>query len=231
MNYCKAVFFLPLVAITLALAGPVQAVTCDQAIIEKMMAMYNLDTNSYQIEILSNRLASAEATVDNIAIRPLTAKEPLGLFTVMAKVSEGSEFVESGQIRMRIRQFADVVVLSDRIRSRQPLTADCLTVKRMDITSLHEKPLPSLAAIDGYRVRRNLRRGTILTTSAIEPIPDIESGRELSIVYVDGLCRITTVGVALQTGMAGDYIKVKNKGSGKIILARVVDGAAVAVDP
>jgi flagella basal body P-ring formation protein FlgA len=31
--------------------------------------------------------------------------------------------------------------------------------------------------------------------------------------------------------MAGDYVKVKNKGSGKIILARVVDGAAVAVGP
>ena len=85
--------------------------------------------------------------------------------------------------------------------------------------------------IEGYRTKRNLRRGTILTTAAIEPIPDIEAGRELSIVYIGGLCRITTAGVALQSGMAGDYVKVKNKGSGKIILARVVDGTAVAVDP
>ena len=57
------------------------------------------------------------------------------------------------------------------------------------------------------------------------------SGMLPRIKKVDGLCRITSAGVSLQSGMAGDYVKVKNKGSGKIILARVVDGAAVAVDP
>lgn len=57
------------------------------------------------------------------------------------------------------------------------------------------------------------------------------SGMLPRIKKVDGLCRITAAGVALQSGMAGDYVKVKNKGSGKIILARVVDGTAVAVGP
>ena len=230
MNCCKAVFLLAVV-FTLAFAAPACAATCDQAIVDKMMAMYSLDTGSYKIEILSNRLKSVVVSADNIAIRPLTTKEPLGLFTVMVKVLEGGEIIESGQVRMKIKQFADVLVLSDKIGSREKLPEDRLTIRRMDITSLHEKPLRSMEQIDGYRAKRNLRRGTILTTSAIEPIPDIEAGRELSIVYIDGLCRITAAGVALQSGMAGDYVKVKNKGSGKIILARVVDGTAVAVDP
>jgi flagella basal body P-ring formation protein FlgA len=227
---CKAAFLL-VVVFTLAIAAHTHAATCDQAITDKMMVMYGLDTGSYKIEILSNRLKSAMVGADDIVIRPLTTKEPLGLFTVMVKVLQGGEIIESGQVRMKIRQFADVLVLSDRVGSREKLSEDQLTIRRIDITSLHEKPLRSVEAIDGYRTKRNLRRGTILTTAAIEPIPDIEAGRELSIVYIDGFCRITTAGVALQSGMAGDYVKVKNKGSGKIILARIVDGTAVTVDP
>lgn len=230
MKYHNAVILLTVVSV-LTLPVPVRAASCDQAIIDGMMAMYNLDTSSYEIEILSNRLKAASVSADNIAIRPLTPKEPLGLFTVMVKVTEGGEVLESGQVRMKIRQFADVVVMSDRIRSREPLTKDKLTIKRMEITSLLEKPLRSIENLGGYRAKRNLNKGKILTTSAIEPMPDIERGREVSIVYVDGLCRITAVGVALQSGMAGEYVKVKNKASGKIIVARVVDETAVAVSP
>ena len=214
-----------------ALAATVPAVPCDQAIVEKMTAMYNLDTTTYEIEILSNPLRTAVVNADNIAIRPLTQKDPLGLFTVIVKVTEAGDVVESGQVRMKIRQFADVVVLSDKIKSRESLSEDKLTVRRMDITTLHEKPLESMVNLDDYRAKRNLKKGTILTTAAIELTPDIEPGREVSIVYVDGLCRITTVGVALQSGLAGEYVKVKNKASGKIIVARVVDETVVAVDP
>ena len=121
--------------------------------------------------------------------------------------------------------------MADKIRNRQLLTGQCLTIRRMDVTSLNETPLRTLSEIDGFRARRNLRRGTILTTGAVEPVPDIEAGRELTIVYVDDLYRITVAGVALQAGMAGEYVKVKNKQSGKIIVARVIDKTAVAVDP
>ncbi len=230
LRNCKAAFLFSVV-LTLALAASASAANRDQAIIDKMRAVYNLDTNTYKIEILSNRLRTNELNAANVAIHPLTTKDPLGLLSVIVNVLEGDKVIESGQVRMKIRQFADVLVVSDRITSREPLSEDKLSIRRMDVTSLHEKPLLSIGEAEGYRAKRNLRRGTILTTASVEPIPDIEAGRELSIVYVDGLCRITACGVALQSGVAGDYVKVKNKGSGKIILARVVDAAAVAVDP
>jgi flagella basal body P-ring formation protein FlgA len=230
MKHFKATILFAVVSV-LALAAAAQASSCDRAIVEKMMTMYNLDKGLHEIEILSNPLKTAGVSVDNIAIRPLTQKEPLGLFTVMVKVIEEGEAVESGQVRMRIHRFADVVVLSDRIRSRKPLSHEKLTLKRMDVTSLREKPLTSIDNLDGYRAKRNLKKGTVLTTSAIELTPDIESGREVSIVYVDGLCRVTAAGVALQSGLAGEYVKVRNRVSGKIVVARVVDETAVTVDP
>jgi len=230
MKCLKAVVPITLISVLTFLA-PAGAVSCEQAIIDKMMAMYSLDTSSCRIDILSNPLKTAEVSPDNVAIRPLTQKEPLGLFTVMVKVTQGGETLESGQVRMKIREFADVVVMTDKIRRGEPLSKDKLTIKKMDITSLREKPLRAIEGLDDNRAKRNLAKGAILTTVGIEPTPDIEAGREVSIIYVDGLCRITTAGVALQSGLAGEYVKVKNKASHKIIVARVVDETSVAVDP
>ncbi|MFQ6008343.1 MAG: flagellar basal body P-ring formation chaperone FlgA [Candidatus Zixiibacteriota bacterium] len=207
------------------------AAPSDQAIIEKMMAKYSLDPDVYEIEILSNPLKVGDVSPDNLTIIPLTQKEPVGLFIAKVKVTENGNEVDRGQVRMEIRQWANVVVLADRIKSRQLLSKDKLTIKRMDITSLHERPLQSIENLEGLRARRNLSKGKILTAAAVEPIPDIEAGRAITIVYVDGLCRITAAGMALQSGMAGEYIKVKNKASNKTIIARVVDKTVVAVDP
>lgn len=203
----------------------------DNAIVTKMFSMYGFDKDVYEIDLLNNPMKTAEVNPDNIAIQPLSQKEPLGLFTVIVKIYENGEEYESGQVRMRIKKYADVLVATERLKKSDDLTPDNLSLKRMDITTEVEKPITSFDELIGYRARRNVSRGKILTAGAIEPIPDIERGREVQIVYSDGLCRITTSGIALQTGMAGEYLKIKNKSTGKIIIARVVDETAVAVDP
>jgi flagella basal body P-ring formation protein FlgA len=124
-----------------------------------------------------------------------------------------------------------VLVANENLhRFDEELAARCIR-RRMDITDLRERPLKKVTDLSHRRARRNINRGTVLTAASIEPIPDVESGNEVSITFVEGPIQITATGTALQSGMAGDYIKVKNKQSGKIIMARVVDNAQVAIDP
>ncbi len=207
------------------------ALTSDEAIRSKVVAMYDLDTNQYQIDILTNRLKSADISLNQLTLRPLSPKEPLGLFSMMADVKRDGVLFESGQIRLKIRKYADVLVLLDNVRRSRSIAPEQLTLKRMEVTSLRQRPLVDLSELEGSRAGRNLKRGAILTADDLEQIPDIENGRDVSIVYIDGLCRISADGRTLQAGQAGDYIRVKNKASGKIILARVIDATAVAVDP
>jgi flagella basal body P-ring formation protein FlgA len=215
----------------LSLVSTGSALTSDEAIRSKVVAMYDLDTNQYRIDILTNRLKSADISLKQLTLRPLSPKEPLGLFSMIADVKNDGILLESGQIRLKIRKYADILVLLDNVRRSRSITPEQLLLKRMEITSLRQRPLVDLSELEGSRAGRNLKRGAILTADDLEPIPDIEYGRDVTIVYTDGLCRISADGRALQAGQAGDYIKVKNKSSGKIILARVVDATAVAVDP
>jgi flagella basal body P-ring formation protein FlgA len=230
MNRLSLTLISALAAILLA-APLTSALTCEEAIQAKLLAMYELDSSLYRVEILSHPLKAAELTPSELTLRPLSQKEPLGLFSMMVDVKSGGETLQSGQVRLKIRKYADVLVLLDKIHRSETITAEQFARQRMEITTLRERPLVDAFELSGKRARRNLKRGSILTARDLEPIPDVEHGRDVAIVYSDGLCRIATAGRALQSGLAGDYIKVKNKSSGKIILARVVDATAVAVDP
>ncbi|MEA2031378.1 MAG: flagellar basal body P-ring formation chaperone FlgA [candidate division Zixibacteria bacterium] len=209
----------------------VGAATCEQAIIDNLVDMYQLDTSNFKLEILTCQLKTTDVDPADVSVRALTQKRPLGLFSVIVKINQDGKLVESGQVRLKIRKFADVLVTTDKIRSEDTFSDKDVVLRKMDVTSLRERPLNSIAVLEGHRARRYLRKGTILTTESIEIIPDIEYGREVSIVYKDGLCRVSTPGEAMGTGMAGDYMKVRNKASRKIIEARVIDASTVIVDP
>ncbi len=202
----------------------------DATIIDKVRQTYDLDSVDYQIEILSNTIRDTDGSNGILTFRALSQKNPIGLFTILAKETDGDRTIASGQVRLRISRFMDVVVVNDKIKRHAVLTDDLFAVKRMDVTTLREQPITSINDILGLRAKRNLKLGQILTSKAVELIPDVEPGREVAIVYTDGLCRISATGVVMQEGMAGDYIKVKNKSSGKVVIARVVDPGAVAVD-
>lgn len=218
------------ILLLLGVSSP-EAATPDRVIIDRLVDMYQLDTTEYRVEVVSSRLKIADIQLEELSLRPLTQKEPLGLFSVKVDIEIDGQVVESGQVRLKIRKFAEVVVTADKIRRKDIFHDDNVATRRMEVTSLRERPVQSLAVLEGHRAKRNLRNGAILTTACIEAIPDMESGRAVKIVYVDGLCQVTAPGVAMEQGMAGDYVKVKNKASGKIIVARIVDNGAVAVDP
>ena len=208
-----------------------QIATTDELVTRWVRSTYNLDSIECEIDILSNPLAVTVIGTNQIGFRALTQSEPSGLFTVLAELKNNGILVKRSQIRLRVKRFAEVIVAADRLKRHERLTGDKLVSKRMEITSLRQQLIRSIEQLDGFRIKRNLSKGKILTTGLIEAVPDIEVGREVSILFSDGLCTITAPGRMLQTGWKGDRVKVKNLASGKVITARVSDSAVVVVGP
>ena len=202
-----------------------------QIIVDELINMYHLNSDDYEFEILSSYVGLNKISSGNFSIKPITQNDPIGIFSIIVSIYKNNNIVESGQVRLKIRKFQEVLIASDKIKRQSLFNDENVVLARTEVTSLNEKPLTEQSNLLGHRAKYNLRKGTILTMSTMEQVPDVESGREVSIVYNAGPCRISALGVVLQKGMAGDYIKVKNKSSGKIVLARVVDESAVAVDP
>jgi flagella basal body P-ring formation protein FlgA len=207
------------------------AIDPDEAIRQTAVRTFSLDTAVNTIEVLSSQIKAADVALDEISLRPISQKDPLGLFTVVATVTRDGRILESGQVSLRIHKFAEVLVAQESLRRHDLPTETQFSLQRMDITSLLEQPVSAFETIEGLRMRRNLAKGQILTTSAVEPVPDIEVGREVSIQCSNSLFTIATTGTAQQSGRVGDVIRVKNRTSGKLVQARILDNSTVAIAP
>ena len=215
----------------IVLAQTAAAVQLDRAVVDLVRERYQLDSSRFQIDVVANQLKTRIVNPVDLSIRSLTQTEPVGPFTVIAEITHDGILIERGQVRLRIGKFADVLVASDKIDRHELLSEQKFELKRTDVTSLREQPVTSTADISGMRAKRNLRAGNVLTLGAIEPVPDIDVGGEVTIVFTDDWGSVSVPGEALESGLIGTRVRVKNLASGKIILAKVVSGNSVEVNP
>ncbi len=211
-------FFLIIIFLTFSFSYGAVIENKNQYITDCLFNEFNLDSEFYEIEILTYKIKTKNLPEFDLVISPLTPNEPIGLYSVLVKIYKGNKLIEN------------VVTSIDKISRNDEITNEMIDVKRMEVTTLREKAITNTENILGFRAERNIRKGQIITTGSVETFPDVERGEEVAIVYIEGAFKVSTVGKVLQEGRAGDYIKVKNKSSGKIVIARVVDGHSVAID-
>lgn len=225
-------YFVLLVALAaVALASEVGAMDTETAIKKRILETYELDPEKTTIEIASNRLATRFVDPEDLTLRAFSRREPRGPFTVYATIKHNGETIDRGEVRLKINRFAEVLVAVDQVRRHDLLAAEKFELKQVAVTNLREQAVDNFDEIENCWSTRNLRKGQILTTGAVERVPDIEVGDGVTIVYDDGICAITVPGQVLQTGWIGKTVRVKNKASGKIVQARVVDDRSVEIDP
>ncbi len=217
--------------LVIVFSKPASAVETNRAVIDLVREKYHLDSSTYEIDIVANQLKTRVVNAVDLSFRSLTQTEPSGPFTVLAEITHDGVLVERGQVRLKISKFADVLVASDQIGRHELLSEQKFELKRTDVTSLREQPVISNADIRGMRAKRNLRVGNVLTMGAIEPVPDIDVGGEVTIVFTDVWGSITAPGEVLESGVIGNRVRVKNLASGKTILATVTSGKLVEVNP
>jgi flagella basal body P-ring formation protein FlgA len=219
------------IAVLMFAAVTATAEETGKAIQDLVMQTYGFDSAAYRVEVVSSQLKTKIVNREDVSFTALTPQPPLGPFPVLVTIIDSGSVIEKGQVRLNVHRFADVLVAQGDIARHQILTPDQFELRRMEVTSLREQSVESAEDIEGQRSKVSLRKGNILTTASLEPIPDIEVGGEVTIVYDDGLCKVTVPGKALQSGSAGTRVRVKNTASGKILMARVIDQQLVAVGP
>ena len=217
--------------LTLIWSPDVSAAETDDAVIQMVREAYSLDPEWYEIEVTSSQLKTESADSVSLSFRSLSKKEAIGPFTLLVEATRDGKVVDKGQVRLRIKRFAEVAVATDRINRHEQLSEHQFEIKRIDVTSLREQPICSLAELVGQRSKRNLRLGNVLTAKAIEPVPDIDVGGEVTILFTDVWGSISVPGKALQAGWIGSKLRVKNLATGKVIKASVVSKGSVEVNP
>lgn len=166
---------------------------------------------------------------DSLVVRPLSQSEPRGLFPLMLETYRNGERISHAQASVYIAVFDSVVVLSEHV-GRDAVAAECkFAIEWMDVTRLYETPVRDSQRLSGMRFRRNLSAGSIVTLAGIEPIPAVNHGDVVTILFSSGGLTLQTTGAALQDGARGETIKVRRSDSRKILKATVTGPGTVSL--
>ncbi len=200
-----------------------------QSLASGIRQFYGLDSSDVEVQIRSSRIEFEESDFDSLTLEPLTRTEPRGLVTLKITAFKAGQKVGADQVRAFIAWYENVLVSTVRIGRHDEISPEKFTLKRMEITSLTDRPLTSDDNLSGVWALRNISRDQILTSSMVETIPPILVGQGISIRFISGALEVMARGTALQEGHIGEQIRVRNSHTKKTITCMVLDAETVQV--
>ena len=132
-------------------------------------------------------------------------------------------------VRGNLNARAPVVVATSDIPRGTLLSADDIRVVTKDLNKLRD-PCFEPHQLLGQKVKRSLRKGAPIEKSMVDFPPLVKRGEIITVAAISGGLKITATGIAKSNGQEGDTIRVKNSGSGKEILCKVIGPGLVAVE-
>lgn len=85
------------------------------------------------------------------------------------------------------------------------------------------------ADIEGKVAKRTLLPGRYIPTSSLREAWLVEQGAAVQVTYVSGVLTISASAVTLQSGAAGDLVRVRNIDSGKVLSGVVMADGSIRV--
>ncbi|ABA88404.1 flagellar basal body P-ring formation protein FlgA [Syntrophotalea carbinolica DSM 2380] len=128
-----------------------------------------------------------------------------------------------------LEALAPVAVAAADLPRGTILQAEDLSMVTMDLAGLRAPCLDAQQMV-GKKLRRPVRMGAPFTQTGLETPPLIKRGDMVTITASVGALTVTTRGLAQESGIADETIRVKNIRSKKEIFCRVTAPSAVEVE-
>ncbi len=150
-----------------------------------------------------------------------------GVQNFLGKVFLNGDLKRTMTLTSYLRVIADVAAAAKDFDAKHVLVEDDIKLEKVDIANLKPGAYNSAKDIIGKQTIRALRRGDIITRSAVADVPDINSGDEVSLLVRGDGFEISAKGKAMQNGYIGEPIRVIMDSSRKIIDGIVIDSKTV----
>jgi flagella basal body P-ring formation protein FlgA len=140
---------------------------------------------------------------------------------------------KSDESRFQLRAFAEewrtVPVASRPLKRGDVVSAGDIELSRVSKARVTRDAIENLGDLVGYQLTRNVGQGEMLSAAMVMIPPVIKAGSRVTLLFKQGRLEVTASGVALESGIRGAEIKVRNDSSKKIVSGKVVEDGLVAV--
>jgi flagella basal body P-ring formation protein FlgA len=139
------------------------------------------------------------------------------------------QLVKRAYVRTVLTVFDVVAVSSREISPSEKMTAADIELERRPLKSTLRKPVRDASYFEGRKLRAAITAGEPLFEEMFVSVPLIRRGDTVTVVFDEGLIRVTAQGESLGSGSRGDRIRVMNAASHVELIAEVVDDTTVRV--
>lgn len=188
------------------------------------------EQREYKVEVLNrpNDIAVPEGNV------VYECKLPYGIkygfpTNVSVLVYVDGQLYKKTMVRIKIHLFAPVVVAARLLNANQTIGLEDVRLEKMDITKVGRYYFTDTGKVIGMVLKRVVNPGTMINALMVGKPIIVERMAMVHIVSVNGEIQVKTEGQALQSGREGDFIRVKNIRSNKVVSGKVIDSVTVEV--
>jgi flagella basal body P-ring formation protein FlgA len=153
-----------------------------------------------------------------------------GNFIARCELKAGDEIVGNWQINVNAKIWREVWVARSALLRGQPLFNADIGKERRDLLTYKEGLTTLPTDINGYDVAENLTGGTVLTGRSIKQRPIIKRGKTLDALVQDGPLQILVKVEALEDGLPGQVVRVRNLKSRREFRGKVQNEETVFVN-
>ncbi len=132
-------------------------------------------------------------------------------------------------VPVRVRQEAEVAVLTRSLGRGTLVDADSVSLQRLDTGTLGFGYFDDIDNVVGQTLRRAAAAGTVLTPDLVAIPPTIRRGEQVTLLAERGGIAIRASGRALADARTGDTIRVRNLSSERVVEGIVRGPGQVAV--
>lgn len=123
-----------------------------------------------------------------------------------------------------------VPILNRTVERGELIEPTDISIVRMNMAEQPADLADDDESVVGKRTKARINAGAAVRRSQIDLPPTIAKGQKVMMIYDAGGLHVTAIGIALEDGVTGSDINLKNETSGKTIRARIIGESRVKVN-
>ncbi|MGZ3580538.1 MAG: flagellar basal body P-ring formation chaperone FlgA [Syntrophales bacterium] len=150
------------------------------------------------------------------------------VFTV--GIYDDGTLIREESVRVRMEVAMDVVMSAKFLPRDTEINADDVKVVRRWFNQNPANIVTQVEDVVGKHPYSDIRQNVEIKRNMLKSAKTIKRGKMVKMVLESGPMVIITFGLSEEDGSRGDFIKVKNISSNKIVYAKIIDDSSVRVD-
>ena len=132
-------------------------------------------------------------------------------------------------VPVTIKLFREIMVASNTLTRGKELQASDYDMQERDIGTFVNGYITSPHEFHGYLIKRSIRLNQVITPYMLQVPKLVNRGERVTILAVIGSLSVRSTGVALDDGIEGETIRIRNPKSRRIVEGQIVSPGVVRI--